>query len=134
MKRLKNTLLAPTVWLSAVVLFLAIAPLEAFGLTFTTIDVPGAIRTLATGINASGNIVGWFQDPKGIIHGFLLSEGRFTTIDAPGATHTVALGINARRQIVGHHVSGEKFQSFLLDDGDFTTIDVPGSTSTGVQG
>lgn len=31
MKRLKDTFIAPTVWLSAVVLFLAIAPLEAFG-------------------------------------------------------------------------------------------------------
>ena len=60
MKRLKNTLIAPTVWLSAVVFFLAIAPLEAFGLTFTTIDVPGAIRTVALGVNARGQIVGMY--------------------------------------------------------------------------
>jgi uncharacterized membrane protein len=76
-------------------------PLEAFGLTFTAIDVPGAIRTLAIGINARGDIAGWFQDPVGNIHGFLLSRGNFTTIDVPGAAGTTALGINAGGQIVG---------------------------------
>jgi uncharacterized membrane protein len=60
---------------------------------------------LTTGINRCGDIVGWFQDPAGIIHGFLLSEGSFTTIDVPGATHTVALEINARGQIVGMYVT-----------------------------
>jgi probable HAF family extracellular repeat protein len=117
MSRLKNTLIAPSAWLSTVVLFLAIAPLEAFGLTFTKVDVPGAIRTLAIGINASGDIVGWFQDPAGIIHGFRLSDGIFTTIDAPGATHTAVLGINARGQIIGHYVTGEKFQAFCWRTG-----------------
>jgi len=47
---------------------------------FTTIDVPGASFTYASGINPAGVIVG-FSNASG--HGFLLSEGAFTTIAAP---------------------------------------------------
>ena len=36
----------------------------------TSIDVPGASQTLAFGINAEGQIVGYFTDPTGT-HGFL---------------------------------------------------------------
>lgn len=41
----------------------------------TTIDVPGAIRTIAFGINERGDIVGGYADGAGF-HGFLLSRGR----------------------------------------------------------
>ena len=36
-------------------------PLTALALSFTSIDVPGALRSAAKGINASGDIVGWYQ-------------------------------------------------------------------------
>jgi hypothetical protein len=42
---------------------------------FTTSDVPGAIRTIAFGINERGDIVGRCADGAGF-HGFLLSRGR----------------------------------------------------------
>jgi len=38
---------------------------------FTTIDVPGAMGTLPTGINAAGQIVGGYTDASGTGHGFL---------------------------------------------------------------
>jgi uncharacterized membrane protein len=41
----------------------------------TTIDVPGAVRTIAFGINERGDIVGGYADSAGF-HGFLLSRGR----------------------------------------------------------
>jgi len=69
--------------------------------TFTTIDVPGAVRTVAIGINASGHIVGRYFSADGAVHGFLLRKGEFTTIDVPGATDTRAFGINPRGDIVG---------------------------------
>ena len=48
-------------------------------LTFTTIDVPGAKYTGATGINSFGDIVGNYgQDTDGDSHGFLYSDGGFT--------------------------------------------------------
>jgi hypothetical protein len=40
-----------------------------------TIDVPGAIRTIAFGINERGDMVGGYADSAGF-HGFLLSRGR----------------------------------------------------------
>jgi probable HAF family extracellular repeat protein len=48
------------------------------GNRFTTIDIPGALATVAFGINARGDIVGGYldaHDGRGV-HGFLLSRGR----------------------------------------------------------
>src|SRR5262249_25010782 len=53
---------------------------------FTTIDVPGATSTEALGINASGQIVGQYDDASGTTHGYLLCKGKYTTLDVPGAT------------------------------------------------
>ena len=64
------------------------------GTTFTTIDVPGATRTDALGINAAGQIVGLFFGDATGVHGFLTSDGvTFTILDVPGATATNASGV-----------------------------------------
>jgi len=42
---------------------------------FALFDFPGAIGTLATGINPRGDIVGIYFDTSGRRHGFLLSGG-----------------------------------------------------------
>jgi Tol biopolymer transport system component len=66
-----------------------------------TIDVPGAARTRAWGINA-GQVVGPFQDAGGKWHGYLRStDGAFTTIDVPGAFATDARDINDAEQVAG---------------------------------
>ena len=73
------------------------------GGVYTTIDVPGASLTRATGINDSGQIVGDYQDGKGF-HGYLLdSNGTFTRLDVPGAASTHAYGINDNGLIVGQY-------------------------------
>jgi probable HAF family extracellular repeat protein len=41
---------------------------------FTPIDVRGAVRTIAFGINAHGDIVGLYDDPNNRTHGFLLNQ------------------------------------------------------------
>ena len=50
---------------------------------FTSLDVPGSIRTEAHGINAAGQVVGEYfagnQD-----HGYLWSGGTYTTLDVSG--------------------------------------------------
>lgn len=68
---------------------------------FTTIEFSGASFTTAQGINARGDIVGYFGEASGLIHAFLLHDGAFTTIDVPGTTVTRGRGINARGRIVG---------------------------------
>src|SRR5207302_8792017 len=56
---------------------------------FTTIDVPGATGTTASGINGTGQIVGTFVDTGGIHHDFLRDAGATSsTIDVAAATST----------------------------------------------
>jgi hypothetical protein len=68
--------------LAALVLVLAASPLRAAALTFVAIDVPGASRTAALGINPQGEVVGWY-DSGDQVHGYLFDRGEFTTIDPP---------------------------------------------------
>jgi uncharacterized membrane protein len=123
------------------------------------IDVPGALATLAGGINHSGQIVGMSCNAETCsfgypfaAHGFLLSQigESFTTIDYPGALGTAATAINDAGDIVGNYFTcqGEPSDSellrlsctlvqlhgFLLSGGTYTTIDPPGSISTNVGG
>jgi probable HAF family extracellular repeat protein len=65
-----------------------------------------AAQTSARGINARGDIVGFYVDAQRKQHGFLLQDGRYSTIDYPitGVRATIANGINARGEIVGQLV------------------------------
>ena len=103
---------------------------------YTTIDPPGSTRTIASGINDSGQIVGNFNDAADVGHGFLLSEGSYTTIDVPGSVATSVSGINASGQVVGSFFLGVPIvvHGFLFSGGSYTTIDVPGSVGTSVSG
>lgn len=96
---------------------------------FTTLEVPGATRTVASGIDDRGQIVGSYDDSAGT-HGFLLREGKFTTIRFPGAVWTTALGIGTRGEIVGaYKMPGEPavaFHGFLRTiEGRFERVDWP---------
>ena len=100
--------------------------------TFTNFDDPLATDhfTNATGINASGDIVG-FYEASAVNHGFLLSRGTYTTIDDPlGTKGTFAQSINDMGQIVGsYRDSASTNHGFLLSGGTYTTIDDPLATT-----
>ena len=101
--------------------------------SFTILDVPGSSKAsaIALGINASGQIVGYYYHAGSTTHGFLLDQGTYTTLDVPGALHTYANGINASGQIVGtYYDAAKRIHGSLLDQGNYTTLDVPGSTWT----
>jgi hypothetical protein len=108
--------------------------------TYTQIDIPGALSTTASGINAQGAVVGAFVDSLGQ-HGFLLNDDGVTVIDYPGAGATQARGINGRGDIVGTHQGlnlhtpgfGGDIHGFLLHAGDFTAVDYPGHMNTIAQ-
>src|SRR5437899_13044750 len=102
---------------------------------YTTLDDPlagaNAAGTAATGINDTGQIVGWYEDGSGGLHSFLYSGGIYTTLDDPLATvrpnaGTDADGINAAGQIVGNYdgASGAG-HGFLYNNGAYTAIDDP---------
>jgi uncharacterized membrane protein len=109
----------------------------AAGQTCTAVDYPGAVASLATDINDSGQIVGEYTfSGLGDRQGFLLSNGVFTSISYPGATFTRAVGINRYGDIVGDHQkagnnngSGNDY-GYLLSGGVFTSIVFPNSDST----
>jgi uncharacterized membrane protein len=102
--------------------------------TFTPIHVPGALATVPQGINAGDDVVGYFVDPAGGSHGFLLRRGELTTIDFPGAEGTDARGISPGGEIVGAYwMPGEpavNAHGYLLTrQGEFVRVDYPGHTN-----
>ena len=128
--------------LSPVLLDRAESGLEK-ALDFTTIDVPGAVFTSASGINARGDIVGSYSDASGRSHGYVLRNGEFTTIDFPDAAGAVvagtgAGGIGPSGEIVGTYtVVGEpavNVHGYLLTkQGEFVAVNYPGHTNTIAQ-
>lgn len=70
-------------------------------LRFTSIEVPGATMTAAQGINAAGEVVGWYFTTDGRQHGFVMKGTGFTTVDYPGAFYTDVRGIGPNGELVG---------------------------------
>ena len=120
------------------------------------IDVPGAVATLAGGINRAGQIVGMSCSTPACglnypseSHGFLLDHigGTFSPIDFPNVLGTAATAINDAGEIVGNYLSCKtpgrgssspclyaQGHGFYLTGGTFTSLDPPGSISTSVTG
>src|SRR5262249_52438505 len=82
--------------------------------------------TVAFGINAAGQIVGYYTDNNGD-HGFLYDPNRgvfppYFTLDDPLANNfTIAQGINSSGQIVGYYQNASGLHGFLLSGGIYTT-------------
>jgi probable HAF family extracellular repeat protein len=64
-----------------------------------------AAQTSARGINARGDVVGFYV-AGGRQHGFLLKDGQYASLDfpVPGVRATIANGTNARGEIVGQYL------------------------------
>jgi probable HAF family extracellular repeat protein len=126
-------------WLLSVVLSLSVllsslVAAQDASYSYTTIDAPSSVTTVAYGINTVGQIVGSFRDaglPGSPNRGFLKDGTRFITIDVPSAEWTEAHGINTAGQIVGTFADTTgRVHSFLKDGTTFTTIDVPDAMHT----
>jgi hypothetical protein len=98
---------------------------------FTTIDIPNARSTSAQGINAGGDVSGFYVDLAGRTHGFLWVDGATTIIDYPNADNTDVRGIGPDGSLVGTHWNvGEEAVAFhgykRTPDGQFSPIHFPG--------
>jgi hypothetical protein len=102
------------------------------------ITLPFATRhTRPRGINNAGTVVGFFNTPGDISHGFVLQSGNVTVIDFPDPTQTGTFpeGINDQGWIAGQWTDAAgNSHGFLLNPflTTFTDVNVPGATSVQV--
>ena len=95
--------------------------------TYITLNDPSAPSyTAGAGINASGEIVGYYIDGSGNEYGFLYN-GTWTKLDdsseGGGVNGTQAFGVNASGEIVGvYEDSSNVYHGFLYNNGTFTTL------------
>ena len=107
------------------------------GERYQTIDVPGATRTEAWDITNSGDVIGYYSNADGRLHGFRLDKsGKYTKFDDPDRVLENDLtGGNDRGVTVGSLLRYDptmgEAHGYLRDArGRFTTIDVPGALTT----
>jgi len=128
---------------TAGILVLLQATRAAVGFVFTPLDFPGAVLTNAQGINAQGEIVGFYTDTAGRTHGFSQSGGFWRSIDFPDSAASQALGISPAGDIVGTYqrpaeagpIAGAiPIHGFLMTRrGGFFKVDYPGHQNTIAQ-
>jgi hypothetical protein len=106
---------------------------------FVPIGPPGALDTFPDAINDSGEVAGFFDDIKGVAHGFLRdASGVYTVFNEPNASMKFAQGtfvraMNANRTTTGYYndASTGQLHGFILDRfGNFTSFDPSDSTGT----
>lgn len=106
---------------------------------FSTIDFPGAVLSNAQGINAGGEIVGFYTDILGKTHGFVMSGGSYRSVDYPGAKSTQLRGISPSGDVVGAYQRQDEsgavpIHGFLLTrHGNFYPVDFPDHQNTIAQ-
>ncbi|SPF46659.1 hypothetical protein SBDP1_610025 [Syntrophobacter sp. SbD1] len=110
--------------------------------TFVSIDYPGAASTipgtggtLATSINDSGCIVGYWTDSRGGVHGFIYDNSGAAGFDCLDAAQTHPIGINDANAIVGRYLDGNGnshgfYTTDPTDPASFAGIDYPGASQT----
>ena len=119
----------------SVLIFLVGFQVTAHAANFKTIAFPDSLTTEVTGINAQGDMVGFYLDNAGVQHGFVDRQGVFTAITVPRSLFTNAYGINDYGQIVGRYQdSASAIHGFLFDGTTFSTIDYPGANYTSASG
>lgn len=92
------------------------------------IQCPGAVGTVAHGVNNRGTVVGSCQTAAGVRRGFLrvAPSGAYLTLHVPGAMSTQALGLNDRQQVVGDfRDAAGMIHGFRWQNNHFTTVDAP---------
>lgn len=108
---------------------------------FTNINalLPANMNSQATGVNDSGEVVGFYQYATSmgtpLFSAFSDIGSAITSFQFPGSVDTQALGLNNLGEIVGDYVdTGGIMHGFLDDAGAFTTLDPTGSTATTING
>jgi hypothetical protein len=93
------------------------------------ISIDGSLETVATGINNSGDVVGYYRTADHNFLGFLDHNNTITSFAMPGASVTQPLGINNLGEIVGDYVptSSAYELPFAKIGSLYTLLEVPAS-------
>jgi len=104
---------------------------------FTNINalLPANMNSQATGVNNSGEVVGFWENAAGDFSAFMDVGGMITSFQFPGSMSTQALGVNDLGEIVGDYLdAGGVMHGFLDNAGMFTMLDPTGSAATTING
>ncbi len=98
--------------------------------------LPGGTASEATGINASGQVVGYADTSDGNYHAFLYSNGTMADLGTlPGGTASEATGINASGQVVGYaDTSDGNYHAFLYSNGTMADLGTLGGAASQALG
>jgi hypothetical protein len=102
--------------------------------SYHLVNVPLSLDSYFLGSNASGQMVGAFEDQANVLHGLLYDGTSFVTIDPPGSVFTEVADISDSSVIVGEYNDGTTTHGFVDNSGTFTIIDFPGATGTLASG
>jgi uncharacterized membrane protein len=102
--------------------------------SYHLVNVPLSSESYFLGSNASGQMVGAFEDQATELHGLLYDGTSFIAIDPPGSRFTEAADISDSSVIVGEYNDGTATHGFVDNGGTFTIIDFPGATETLASG
>ena len=101
--------------------------------TWTTHDHPSATSTYLNGIDGT-NMVGYYADSSGSVHGTRWDGSTWTTLDHPSATHGTYLNGIDGANMVGKYHDSSGYHGFLYDGSSWTTLDHPSATHTYLLG
>jgi hypothetical protein len=124
-----QVVLALTRTLLLLAVFASVSIGDGFAQSIETFDVPNGTQTQPTGINAAGQITGYYVGQDNSYHGFLRElDGTTISFDAPGGAGIKPLAINAAGQITGYYVGQDNsYHGFVRElDGTIISFDAPG--------
>jgi len=100
------------------------------GKRYKTLDVPGSLFTVATGINNTGDVV-LFWIKSTAVEAALYNGKTYKTINVPGAANSEATDINSAGDIVYEWLdSGGVSHGALFHAGKYYTFNYPKSAGT----
>ena len=106
---------------------------QASDYTYTTVEFPGADRTVVTGVSGSTVIGTYYNNTDGVSGAFTYDGSTFTTLDNPALPGMTPTGISGGT-IVGYYEwvtnGAVAYRSFIYNGSTFTTLDVPGALQT----
>jgi hypothetical protein len=114
----------------------ALAALPLYAQTYKEISYPTANSTVASGINDSNQIVGWYesqteQNPQAYLYDY--SSDTYTNINPPGSVTAMGAGINDSGVIAGSYSTTGYVKGFIFQNGKYTDVVYPDSSQQGTQ-